>query len=99
MLSTRDRKQLRARAHALKPVVIVGSAGVSAAVLSETDRALDHHELVKLRFLNGERRERADACERICEALSAAHIASVGRNAVIYRRRPDEERDEKGPQR
>ncbi len=45
-----DRKYLRGLAHNLKPVVHIGKAGLAPSVLTAIDEALDHHELIKIRF-------------------------------------------------
>ena len=89
-LSPQARRRLRARAHALKPVVLIGSAGLSEAVLSEVDRSLEHHELLKVRFHEGSRDEIAEALEALCLRLDAANVQRVGKTATIYRERPRE---------
>ncbi len=54
-LSERQRKHLRARAHALKPMIRLGSAGLTAAIARETERALYDHELIKVKAPGGDR--------------------------------------------
>ncbi len=68
-LTPTERKALRARAHALHPVVMIGSSGLTAPVLKEIDLALKSHELIKIRMLGDDRTAREDALERICAAL------------------------------
>ncbi|NJD07763.1 MAG: ribosome assembly RNA-binding protein YhbY [Methylococcaceae bacterium] len=81
-------RKLRARAHPLKPVVIVGQAGVTEAVLNEIDLALDHHELIKVR-INGEDRDSRKAMSAaIVEATGAALVQQLGHVASLYRKRP-----------
>ena len=82
------RKQLRARAHALSPVVWVGEAGISEALLAEADRALTDHELVKVRLPAVDRVERAALARQLCETLGAEDVQAIGRIRVIYRERP-----------
>jgi len=87
-LSSALRKQLRARAHALSPVVWVGESGISEALLAEAERALAHHELIKVRLPAVDRGERAALAGTLCEALHAHEVQAVGRIRVIYRERP-----------
>lgn len=89
-LTAAQRKQLRARAHSLKPVVLVGDAGVSEAVIAETDRALEHHELVKIRLPAVDREERARMARALCESLGAQQVQVIGRVHVLFRPRPIE---------
>jgi putative YhbY family RNA-binding protein len=89
-LSARQRVQLKARAHALEPVVQVGAAGASDAVLAEVERALTAHDLIKIR-LAGDRDERNALVATICERTGAAAVQQVGRVAALWRPRPDDE--------
>jgi RNA-binding protein len=59
MLTSAQRKELKARAHSLEPVVIIGGKGLTAEVVGEIDRALKSHELIKVRAPSVERLERA----------------------------------------
>ena len=88
-LSTTRRKLLRAQAHSLKPVIIVGAAGVSEAVLAETDRALDHHELIKVRLPAVDRDARAALAQALCMKLGAQEVQTIGRVTVLYREKPE----------
>lgn len=87
-MNPRLKKALRARAHALKPVVMTGQAGLSEAVLAEIDLALAHHELIKVR-LRAEREERAAMAEEICARLGAEQVQSLGQIVTLYRKSPE----------
>ena len=89
-LSGKQRRALRARAHHLNPVVSVGSAGASDAVLAEVDIALDEHELVKLRIAAGDREQRRKLVDTLCRRADAELIQCIGHTAVIYRKRPED---------
>lgn len=88
-LSSAERRALKARAHHLRPTVIVGEAGLTAAVLKEADLNLERHELVKLRVLTGDRTDRERLIAHLCAALTALPVQQIGRMLVVYRRRPD----------
>lgn len=95
MLDTADRKALRARAHHLDPVIMIGEAGLTRAVLDETDRALRAHELIKVRVLGDDREQRQAMSTEICSALGCTAVQSIGKLLVLYRPRPIEDpRDE-----
>lgn len=89
-LSSAERRALKARAHHLRPAVIVGEAGATAAVLKEVNLSLDRHELVKVRVRNGDRAERQRLMDQVCAALVAFPVQHIGRTLVIYRPRPGE---------
>ncbi len=80
------KKILKARAHALKPVVITGQNGLSDAVINEIDLALEHHELIKVRINASDREERLMMSAEICQRLSAEIIQSIGHIIAIYRK-------------
>lgn len=83
------KKQLRAKAHALKPVVITGQAGVSPTVLNEINLALDHHELIKVRVNAEDREQRQAMNETICAETRAELVQSIGHVITLYRVNPD----------
>lgn len=87
-LTPADRKALRARAHHLDPVVMIGEGGLSRAVLAEADRALGAHELIKIRVLGEDRAQRQALLTEICSALGCTAVQSIGKLLVVYRPRP-----------
>src|SRR5215831_14388814 len=89
-LTSAERRALRARAHALHPTVMIGNARLTPAVMKEIDLALKSHELIKIRVLGNDRGSREDALQRICEALDAAPVQSIGKILVVFRPRPEE---------
>lgn len=80
-----EKKKLKAQAHPLNPVVIVGQAGLTPAVLNEINVSLDAHELIKVR-IRAERDERSVIREQICTETGAELIQSIGQIAVLYRK-------------
>ena len=79
------KKRLRGRAHALKPIVIVGQQGYTAAVAAAVDEALADHELIKIRLRGFDRDARRDLATEICRDLDAVFIALVGSVLTVYR--------------
>ena len=90
-LSTRERVSLKARAHALEPVVQVGQAGLTDAVVTEIDRALTAHELIKVRLGSAERDARASLIDELCARTGAAAVQAVGKIVVLWRARDEAE--------
>lgn len=87
-LTPAERRSLKARAHKLKPVVLTGEAGLSAAVVAEIDRQLASHGLIKVRLAAGDRRERAASAQALGAALGASLVQQIGRMLVLYRPKP-----------
>lgn len=85
-MKTELRKFLRAKAHSLKPVVITGQHGITPAVLSEINLALDHHELIKVRVNAGQREERQAMIAQICAETTAELIQAIGHIITLYRK-------------
>jgi putative YhbY family RNA-binding protein len=84
-LSPTERRALRADAHALDPVVMIGNDGLTPAVIKEIERALIAHELVKIRVLGDDRKAREAFHEEICDKLSAAPVQHIGKILVVWR--------------
>uniref|UniRef100_UPI0033402F0E YhbY family RNA-binding protein n=1 Tax=Castellaniella defragrans TaxID=75697 RepID=UPI0033402F0E len=84
-LTSQERSALRAAAHPLRPVVLIGDRGLSESVLNEIDRSLAAHELIKVRVGGAERAEREAMLQSICEALSCAPVHHLGKTLIIYR--------------
>lgn len=85
-LSKEARLALKARAHHLDPVVMVGQKGLTEAVIRETDTALRAHELIKVRVFGDEREERLAVCEALCAAVDAQLVQHIGKLLVLYRK-------------
>jgi RNA-binding protein len=81
------KKKLKSDAHHLNPVVMIGQAGLTAAVIAEIELALDAHELIKVK-IRAERDERKDICTEICAATTAELIQAIGQIIIIYRHNP-----------
>lgn len=90
MLTTKYKQQLKARAHKLKPVILIGNNGFSDAVKKEMDRALNDHELIKIRIASEDRDERRELASTICTELNAQLIQTIGAIAVLYRKNVEE---------
>ena len=91
VLSKQEILALRARAHHLNPMVMVGQHGLTEAVIRETETALRAHELIKVRVLGDERDERLLIGEELCAATGAQLVQHIGKLLVLYRERVDDE--------
>lgn len=86
-LTPAQRQTLKGRAHALDPVVLIGNAGLTPAVVAEIHRALDSHELIKIRILGDGRQARERLLADICGATGAAPVQHIGKVIVVFRER------------
>ena len=80
---------LKARAHPLEPVVIIGGKGLTDEVVKEVDRALAAHELIKVRAPGMDREEREAAFQALCERTGAAPVQAIGKVFVLFRKKPE----------
>ena len=95
-----QRKDKRAEAHHLDPVVIIGSEGLTPAVVKEADAALNAHGLIKVRVFSDERDTREAMLAELCDKLNAAPIQHIGKLLVLWRPVPEKaraERDDRMP--
>jgi len=85
-LATKQKQQLKAKAHSLKPVVFIGNNGLSDNVNTEIDRALTDHELIKIRIQTADREIKRELFAEICLSHHAEPIQLIGSIATIYRK-------------
>lgn len=97
-LSSEQRRQLRAQAHGLNPVVAIAQQGLTESVLKEIDTCLKAHELIKIRVYGDDREARETFLQTICDTLEAAPVQHIGKLLVVWRPRPEGEQ-EQGPRR
>jgi len=87
-LKASQKKNLRAKAHHLKPLVTVADKGLSESVIAEIERALNDHELIKVK-LRSERDIRKTWAENIAEQCGAELVQSIGQVACFYKKHPE----------
>ncbi|MSR15829.1 MAG: YhbY family RNA-binding protein [Gammaproteobacteria bacterium] len=88
MLSASQRRELRAKSHSLKPVVMLGQHGLGVSVIAAIDEALTAHELVKVRLRGVERADRSTLSTQIAEGARADIVNSIGLILILYRANP-----------
>ncbi len=88
-ITTTRRRDLRAEAHHLNPVVSIAGNGLTASVLKEIDLALKSHELIKIRVYGDDREARAAYLEQICAELDCAAVQNIGKLLVVFRPNPE----------
>ena len=91
-LGGKERRHLRALAHHLTPVVVIGKEGVSESVRTAVDQALTDHELIKVRVLEACPDDRKEVARAVAEATGAGLAGVIGRIVILYRPHPDEPR-------
>jgi RNA-binding protein len=84
-LTPAQRQFLKGLAHPRQPVVMIGGQGLTAAVLKEIERALNAHELIKIKAASDEVDTRRAWLEEICAATGAEPVQQIGKVLVIYR--------------
>lgn len=88
ILTAAQRREHRAQAHHLEPVVMVGGDGLTAALKAETDAALKAHGLIKVRVFSDDRAAREAMLLQLCDELSAAPVQHIGKLLVLWRPKP-----------
>ena len=92
MLSKNQIRFLKAQAHHLHPVVLIGANGVSEGVDREINRALDSHELIKVKLGNIVDEIQAEMIAHIAQTHQAEFVQKIGHIAVFYRRNAEQAR-------
>lgn len=88
-LTPKMRQKLKGQAHKLKPIILIGNKGLSDAVNKEIDRALQDHELIKIRIQTSDKELRRELFKQLCEANHAELVQTIGLIGVVYRANPE----------
>ena len=94
-LSESQKKYLRGRGHDLKPLIMVGDAGLTESLLAEFESTLAHHELIKVKVRAGDRSARDQMIETLCTKYSASLIQRIGNVALLYRANHDKKSEKR----
>ena len=91
-LTSKERAELRADAHHLRPLVQVGQGGIGPTVIASLDDALRTHELVKVQLARQSDLAPREAANRLADAVQADVVQVIGKTATLYRRKEEDER-------
>jgi len=83
-----EKKALKAAGHNLKPVITIGMNGLSESLLSEFEKTIDHHELIKIRIRISDKSSRKELIEELCDKSKSQIVSTVGSTAVVFRKNP-----------
>jgi len=90
-LSESQKKFLRGLGHELKPVIMVGDAGLTESLFNEFCSTIEHHELIKVRVRVGDRERRDGIISELCKKGSAELVTRIGNIALVYRRNEEQQ--------
>ena len=82
------KKALKAAGHNLKPVITIGMNGLSESLLSEFEKTIDHHELIKIRIRISDKSSRKELIEELCRKSKSQIISAIGSTAIVFRKNP-----------
>lgn len=89
-LTSKERQTLKAKAHHLKPVILVGQNGITEGVTKETDIALQVHELIKIQIQGADRDARLKGAQGLADQLHAELVHHIGKIYIFYRQRQEQ---------
>ena len=88
MINSKQRSKLRSLAHHLKPLVNIGKSGITEGVVASIDKALDSHELIKVKFIQN-KEMRHEFKTEVEKLLSASVIGNIGNTIILFRQHED----------
>ncbi len=89
MLTQQQKRFLKAKAHSLRPVILIGDKGITESLIAELKRSILHHELIKVRISGAERELRDLMITQLCEQTQAELVQRVGHIATLWKRNPN----------
>ena len=91
MLNSRQKKILRAKAHDLKPLILIGKSGVTHGCIQSINEAIEAHELIKVKFIE-HKDEKKDLSEIISNKTGSEIVGRIGHTIMLFRQNPDPEK-------
>tara|TARA_B100001063_G_scaffold237451_1_gene258391 strand:- start:703 stop:996 length:294 start_codon:yes stop_codon:yes gene_type:complete len=91
-ISLSKKKLLRGQGHKLKPIITISDKGLSEALINEFEKTINHHELIKIRIRNSDRKSRKETLEELCLKTKSLLISSIGSTAIIFRKNSKQEK-------
>lgn len=88
-ISSKDRKELKARAHHLKPIIRIGQKGITENLVQETDLALNIHELIKVHIAMDEKEQRKENGHTLADRCNAEEVDYIGKIMILYRQKKE----------
>jgi RNA-binding protein len=89
IMNTAVKQALKAQAHHLKPVVMIGSKGLTSGVIEETKVAILAHELIKVKIAGLDKAERQAIAASLCQEIEAELVQLIGTIAILYKKNED----------
>ncbi|MDX8404534.1 MAG: ribosome assembly RNA-binding protein YhbY [Mariprofundus sp.] len=86
-LTSKERKDLKSRAHHLKPVIRIGQKGITDNLVLETELALDTHELIKVHDAGEDREQRKQNSTELASRCHAEIVDQIGKTSILYRKK------------
>ena len=87
-LSNEQKKAYRGIGHDLNPIVTVANNGLTRGVMDELNRALDDHELIKIKVSVGDREVKKVVIAELIKKTGAELVQQIGNTALLLRRNP-----------
>lgn len=84
-LNKKQIQHLKGLAHSLKPTILLGSNGLTEAVVAEIDYTLNHHELIKIKIPTDDKETKTLIADAICREANAIKVQVIGKTLIIYR--------------
>ena len=93
-ITSSQRRKLKSLAHKLKPVVLIGQKGITESLVKAVDKALEDHELIKVKFIDL-KDEKIELADKVVSDTASHLVNMIGNTAIIYRENPERPKDEK----
>jgi RNA-binding protein len=93
-ITSSQKRKLKSLAHKLKPVVLIGQKGITESLVKAVDKALEDHELIKVKFIDL-KDEKVELLEKVISDTKSFLVNLIGNTAIIYRENPERPKDEK----
>jgi RNA-binding protein len=93
-ITSSQKKKLKSLAHKLKPVVLIGQKGITESLVKAVDKALEDHELIKIKFIDL-KDEKIELADKVVSDTKSFLVNMIGNTAIIYRENPDRPKEDK----
>ncbi|MEH7124063.1 ribosome assembly RNA-binding protein YhbY [Bacillus sp. JJ1532] len=85
MLTGKQKRFLRSKAHHLNPIFQVGKGGVNENMIKQVDEALEARELMKISVLQNCEEDKDIVAEQLVKGTRAELVQIIGSTIVLYK--------------
>lgn len=85
MLTGKQKRFLRSKAHHVTPTFQIGKSGINENMIEQLNEILENRELIKIHILQNNMDDKKELAEAVSEATDSELVQIIGSMIVLYK--------------